>query len=58
MNTYRAMRDLAIALLALWIIILSMWVRLSPELVGEWLAKRDLAYEAMWADCDCTESLE
>ena len=46
MNTIRILRDIAIWLLALWILILSMWIRLSPELIGEWLAKRDAAYEA------------
>lgn len=58
MNTIRGMRDLAIALLAIWIIVLTMWVRLSPTLVGEWLADRDMGYGAVWADCDCTGSLE
>jgi hypothetical protein len=58
MNTVRTMRDLAIAILAIYILVVSIVARTSPEMVGEWLAKRDLAYEAMWADCDCTESLE
>ena len=58
MNTVRTMRDLAIAILAIYILVVSIYARTSPAMVGEWLAKRDLAYEAMWADCDCTESLE
>ena len=58
MNTVRTMRDLAIAILAIYILVVSIVARTSPEMVGEWLAKRDLAYEAVWADCDCTESLE
>ena len=58
MNTIRTMRDLAIAILAIYILVVSIVARTSPEMVGEWLAKRDLAYEAVWADCDCTESLE
>jgi hypothetical protein len=58
MNAIRIMRDLAISLLMLYILVVSIWARTSPASVGEWLAKRDMAYEAMWADCDCTESLE
>ena len=58
MNTVRTMRDLAIAILAIYILVVSIVARTSPAMVGEWMAKRDLAYEAMWADCDCTESLE
>ena len=58
MNPIRTMRDLAIALLALYILVVSIWARVSPEPVGEWLAKRDMAYDAVWAGCDCTESLE
>ena len=34
----------------------------APEVVGEWQAKRDVAYEGImgeyWMDCDCTEILE
>jgi hypothetical protein len=58
MNTVRTMRDLAIAILAIYILVVSIVARTSPAMVGEWMAKRDLAYEAVWADCDCTESLE
>lgn len=54
MNTIRIMRDLAIALLAIYILVMSIWASTSPESVGNWLADRD---EAWWADCDCTESL-
>lgn len=35
---------------------------ISPETVGEWQAKRDIAYDRIWmewvGDCDCTEPLE
>jgi hypothetical protein len=58
MNTIRTMRDLAIAILVIYILVVSIWARTSPTMVGEWMANRDLAYEAVWADCDCTESLE
>jgi hypothetical protein len=58
MNIVRTMRDLAIAILAIYILVVSIVARTSPAMVGEWMAKRDLAYEAVWADCDCTESLE
>ena len=34
----------------------------SPETVGQWQAKRDVAYDSImseyWMDCDCTEELE
>ena len=34
----------------------------SPETVGQWQAKRDVAYDGKmseyWQDCDCTEELE
>lgn len=33
-----------------------------PEAVGEWQARKDIAYDAIWGeywmDCDCTEPLE
>jgi hypothetical protein len=32
----------------------------KPELIGEWQAKRDIAYDSIWGeyvmDCDCTEA--
>lgn len=32
----------------------------TPELIGEWQAKRDIAYDSIWGeyvmDCDCTEA--
>lgn len=58
MDTVRIMRDFAITLLMLYILVVSVLARTSPAMVGEWLAKRDMAYEAMWTDCDCTESIE
>lgn len=34
----------------------------SPETVGEWQARKDVAYDSIWiewvGDCDCTEPLE
>lgn len=34
----------------------------SPETVGEWQARKAVAYDQIWiewvADCDCTEPLE
>lgn len=33
-----------------------------PEAVGEWQARKDVAYDSIWSewimDCDCTEALE
>jgi len=43
-----------------WLIMLI--VIAAPEAVGEWQAKRDVAYDSIWGeywmDCDCTEELE
>jgi hypothetical protein len=43
-----------------WLIMLI--VIAAPEVVGEWQAKRDVAYDSIWGeylmDCDCTENLE
>jgi hypothetical protein len=56
------MRDFCIFLLVLYALVVSLWIRTSPEQVGYWLAKRDIAYDSIWSeyveDCDCTEELE
>jgi hypothetical protein len=37
-------------------------VIMSPETVGEWQARKAIAYDQIWmewvGDCDCTEPLE
>ena len=39
-----------------------MTVLTNPEIVGEWEARKDVAYDSIWSewimDCDCTEALE
>jgi hypothetical protein len=44
----------------LWLVMLV--AIFSPEVVGEWQAQRDIAYDSIWSewvvDCDCTEILE
>lgn len=58
---YEAARFLnQVALTAL--IVVAMFFIVDPELAGNWLVKRDIAYDTVWmiyvADCDCTPSSE
>lgn len=52
---------LNIILKTMVIVVVSVIV-LDPEAAGEWQAKRDIAYDAIWSewimDCDCTETVE
>jgi hypothetical protein len=56
------MRDFAIFLLTMYVLVLAISARVSPEGVGQWKAKMDVAYDSIWSeyivDCDCTEELE
>jgi hypothetical protein len=44
----------------LWLVLVT--VIFAPEVVGQWQAKRDVAYDSIWSeylmDCDCTEIME
>ena len=46
----RNMRDLAIFILTVYIIAIMLWVRLSPEGVGEWKAQMDIGYDMIWSE--------
>jgi hypothetical protein len=56
------MRDFAIFLLTMYVLVLAISARVSPEGVGHWKARMDVAYDSIWSeyivDCDCTEELE
>ena len=56
------MRDFAIFLLVMYVLVVAVTARMNPEWVGHWLAQKDVAYDTIWTewvgDCDCTESLE
>jgi hypothetical protein len=58
----RNMRDFAIFLLVMYVLVVAVTARINPEWVGHWLAQKDVAYDTIWTewvgDCDCTESLE
>jgi hypothetical protein len=58
----RNMRDFAIFLLVMYVLVIAVTARINPEWVGHWLAQKDVAYDTIWTewvgDCDCTESLE
>jgi hypothetical protein len=58
----RNMRDFAIFLLVMYVLVVAVTARMNPEWVGHWLAQKDVAYDTIWmewvGDCDCTESLE
>ena len=44
----------------LWLVLVT--VIFAPEVVGEWQARKAVAYDSIWGeywmDCDCTETLE
>jgi len=54
----RNVRDVLISLLVLYVLIVAILYRMQPEKAGEWLARKDIAYDAIWGeyvmDCDCT----
>lgn len=47
---FRNMRDLAIFILTVYVIAIIVWVRLSPEGVGEWKAQMDIGYDTVWSE--------
>ena len=55
----RNMRDLAIFVLTVYVFAIMLWVRLSPDDVGEWKAQMDISYDMIWSeylmDYTCTE---
>ena len=55
----RNMRDLAIFVLTVYVFAIMLWVRLSPEDVGEWKAQMDIGYDMIWSeylmDYSCSE---
>ena len=48
----RNMRDLAIFVLTVYVFAIMLWVRLSPEAVGEWMAQMDIGYDLLWSSSD------
>ena len=46
----RNMRDLAIFVLTVYVFAIMLWVRLSPEAVGEWMAQMDIGYDLLWSE--------
>lgn len=55
-------RDFAIFVLTIYVLAVAVWARTNPTSVGEWQAKKDVAYDTVWmqwvGDCDCTLPLE
>jgi hypothetical protein len=55
----RDMRDLAIFLLTMYVLVVAISARVSPEGVGHWKARMEVSYDSVWseylADCDCTD---
>lgn len=58
----RDVRDFIIMGFVIYLTALIIWARTSPENIGQWKARMDVAYDQIWseyvADCDCTEEYQ
>lgn len=56
-----AIKNWSITVLCLSVTVL-IWIAADPSRLGYWQAKKDIAYDSVWAeyiaDCDCTQPFE